>query len=678
MTVAEPVADQATVMEARTLLDDALVGLTEVRDPELPVREAVLHTALALENVYGALARRTDFAAFSRGVGEAAESTRLALGALQAVASDDPAAGSTLALLARALRTLTALVAPPANLPLSLPDPTDRTPPLPASRDEPAPLRLPRAVLHPAILLPVQEETPAITVDIAPPGGSPVVAVNLDALLAQAAAGGEAADADPPEDEPARPEATTEPKNAPVPDGDSEHESLDAALSKDAVLAIRARDFFEELAMMGLMRKADPGDAWRNLRLVEQRLLARVDAIVACGERFLPALVAHLESRPVPDPELTWASLFVYGMIAGDDALDQVMRLVRSLPLDDAAMFEAVADALSFVPQSGLDERLRPWLAAAAAPASGLERRLALRVLGRRGTVDVASALRAAAAGNERDVRREGARALGRAVGSLDGQVLRPLMEDPDGEIAGAAMDAAGLHGLRSGVRWARELLSRGRPDHGDAAMYVALGGEAQERGALAALTAPRDAAKPGAPATGAIEAMGWFGDLTFVPYLLDALAAKELAAPAAAALFRLTGAALEEDTPDPDYPPERRPFAARVRPPPVVGLLSVDPLRWRAWWKRHGHAANPNIRHRWGGPWDLADNLWEMAEAPASTRDRTWAHRELVARTGKALPFHPEAFVARQERQLGEWRAVVQRAGDREEGRWPVHAPRG
>ena len=50
-----------------------------------------------------------------------------------------------------------------------------------------------------------------------------------------------------------------------------------------------------------------------------------------------------LEEHPVPDPEYTWATVFLFGSIAGDDALDQAMRIARLTPVAEPELRAALA-----------------------------------------------------------------------------------------------------------------------------------------------------------------------------------------------------------------------------------------------------------------------------------------------------------------------------------------------
>src|SRR6185369_3947663 len=190
----------------------------------------------------------------------------------------------------------------------------------------------------------------------------------LEALRAAAQARLEAFD-DPPPPPPAVAPAPPAPQPTRELDARAVAEQIgEPPLDESTLVFDRARNCLEELAGLGNMRRPMPGEPWAAPR-TERRLLARLDAIVACGEAVLPGLVKQLEGRPLPDPELTWALLFLFGSLAGDDAVDQVIRLVMSTDLEAPDMMLFVADALALAPSPALERPLRAWLDPARPPA---------------------------------------------------------------------------------------------------------------------------------------------------------------------------------------------------------------------------------------------------------------------------------------------------------------------
>jgi len=514
--------------------------------------------------------------------------------------------------------------------------------PLAATVDEPRLIALEGRAPIPPISFPEAEVPEPIEVDLSAPPDS---GIDVDALMAQAESELAALDA------PAQPPAPNEEREAPPPL--KNREEIDRELfgeqqEERALLLSRAKGFFEDLSMMGIMRRPGPSELWRSMKSIERRLFARLDAIFACGDWVLPELGKLLQERPVPDPELTWGALLVFGSLSGDDSFEQVLRLVRISDLNDEAMFESVADALSFIPHPRLETELRSWLNGTNASP----RRLSLRALGRRRCLATEEALNAAAS-PDLSVAREGARGLAASASELTQSQLSPLLTHADEQVVVNAIEAALIRRMPAGAARAVSLVSEGRAPFARAAVYAAIGAN---KDSLAAFKQEID--RKASPVL--TEALGWFGHLDFVPYLLSRL--KDGDAPAAAALHRITGAALTDDSPQPEYQPDELPFTEKNAAFPPPGLtLTAKAEAWEAWWKEHGARARSGLRYRWGHLFSAADLVWELEEARAAPEERRLAYLELAARAGGSLPFDPADFVSRQERQLQDWKRFVQ-----------------
>jgi hypothetical protein len=368
-----------------------------------------------------------------------------------------------------------------------------------------------------------------------------------------------------------------------------------------------------------------------------------------------------LDERPSPDPELTWALLFVFGSVAGDDAWDQARGLLERTQLDDPPeMADAISDALALVPHPAAPNTLMAWLG----DRSRVRRLIALRASSRRGMLD-SSAAHAAARDPSASLAVAGAEALATSLGPIDPQALWAAMHRPDEPVVAAAMESAVIRRTDLGHRRALALVTEGRPEFAGAAR-------------LLSVTAGEDARAPllevGARSAGGVEALGWFGHLDAVEPLL-ALMRGEQQIPALLALQRITGASLTKDRPAPEYEPGAEPFTQRSGPVPDPQDLLADPEAWSAWWARWGRAASRATRTRWGHAWSPADDLAEMTAASSPRRDRWLAYLELCARTGAASPFDPEAFVPRQQAQLAAWSTLLESIQSDGAGAWPVAA---
>ncbi|MCP3098223.1 hypothetical protein LZ198_04940 [Myxococcus sp. K15C18031901] len=646
---------------ARELLDEVLVGLRDVRDPTVALRALERHLTAALGALYQALSAEGGSEPFHHHARNARGWVVAARRSLKAGSGKDPVVHRHLAAVDEVLRGWKDALHRGPLVPLRLPRPDVHHIPR-AQGDEPLLIELPRGPLWPAIVLQWEEPPDAepLPTEDSLPESPPVTLADLDALLARTRAQARALSAPPPP-------ALNPPAPAPKPRPPVERDALDRAqfgetLRREDVEFGRARSFFEDVAMMSLMRQPDEGDLWSELRPVEERLLARVDGILACGLWVLPELVKLLDERPLPDPEMSWGVVFLHGCLAGEDALHQVERLLRTVGLEAPEVFDATADALAFVPHPGLEGLLRRWW-----KEEGVPRRLAARVLGRRGLLEGHEALALAWSDSPEWVL-EGARALPRVRGALDPRETVRLLRHASEEVVSAAIEALLLRRSAAGLQHAHALLAEGRGDFAGAALWAAVGGGAEVledfEGALARERVP--------PAV--VEALGWYGSPRFMEFLLARLGAGHV--DAVGALQRLTGASLTDDEPDPDYEKGGEPFGRGFVPPPLELELSVDPKVWAAWWAKHKTRASGTKRYRWGHLWSTQDNLWELEHAPASMRERRIAWHELVARTGATHPFDPQDFVARQQAAINRWREAPE-VRHVAAGAWPLSLTR-
>jgi hypothetical protein len=628
------------VVRVRGTLDAALLALRAVQDPALQLSATEEALAKTLRSLYAAQASAAGSAAVTEALGEALDRAREALGPLQRSGSADPAVLHLGSVLSEVVTALEGTVRLPPSPGLDLPGPGTGPSLVPALRDEPRLLTLRREVLEPAIAAASVERVPPVEVD--PEEVPPRPPPSLEALLAEATAAAKAAEAEPEPSPPPRPRV------APPPDPAAcERELFGEALNEEQLLFERARHFFEDLGMMGLMRRPLDDAHWRTPANVERRLLAKIDAILACGIGVFPKMVRLLGDSPLPDAELTWAAIMLHGMLAGDDMFDQVVRLVRISDLADPASFDSVADALRLIPHPRTESVLGEWVAGTDVTL----RRLGLRALGCRGQLPATEAFRAIQ--DERvELRLEGARALPRSVGAVDDGQLARLLREEDPLIVEAGIQTSLLRRRPLGARAALQLLREGRGDFARAGVYAAVSTTEEARPAFARAWA-------GLPTPVLIQSLGWFGDLDAVDPLLTWLAAGH--ADCVPALQRLTGASLTDEVPDPSYPePEQLPFGQVWREPPPFPVLTADPEIWQSWWKKHRARVARGVRFRWGRAFSAQALLWEVDQGPFAAADRRLSHLELVIRTGGSLPLDPEEFVARQERQVAAWRKQV------------------
>ncbi|HEY8430493.1 MAG TPA: hypothetical protein VIL20_19065, partial [Sandaracinaceae bacterium] len=399
--------------EVRAALDRALVRLRDIEDGRLPIADIERALGEALRQVYVAMASSGDWHAFRTATSEATEHVRRALAHLMSIPSDDVAANELMRLVAGTIQTLSQL----------RPDLTDERTLPGSSRGEalvratvgaPRLIDLPRTVVRPAV--PVDE--PPVPVEPPPPDVIPAPPKTLAEVQALAEAARKKLEAfEAAQSRESAPEEAEErpPEPPPMVTADEAiRERFGVAITDHELLVERARDCLDDLAGLGRMRRATDFEPWASGEECERRMLARVDAIVACGVEVFPELVRMLDDRPIPDPELTFAAVFFFGCLAGDDAFDQALRLVEVSDLSEPEMLEMVADALVFAPHPRIDQYLPRWLTHDDAD----RRTLAVEVLRRRRTL---SAMHL-----ELLAREEDERVLAGAIRSLPTLVGRP------------------------------------------------------------------------------------------------------------------------------------------------------------------------------------------------------------------------------------------------------------
>ena len=472
-----------------------------------------------------------------------------------------------------------------------------------------------------------------------------------------------------------------EPEVRPIPPGFSGPIGVaidDAAFHRD-----RARDCFEEVAMVGLQRAPLLGDPWRGSLLLERRMLASIDVIAAIGQTAIEAVPRLVADAPVKDPSRAFGVAMIMGCISGRDALAAAERALLGGDRD-AAFIDEIGAAWKLVPHDLLPLALRSLLGESD-PAI---RALAIDVLGYRGLATPAE-LDACSA----DVPAVAARSiLHHALTPTP--ALAGLLQERS-----VSDDAA----LREAVWTAMALTDHPHfeltlthalegPDAGKAALLLALAGDDQDARRVVDLALST-------PTRELIFAAGWAGDPRAVGPLIDLLdhhQEAEIKHALAFALDRITGAEMWEEAeveaeeimvdepPDPDVGEPRVPRLARTlgdaRDKPIepatetVDLPTLDPKKWRAFWSERAEkgqgAWNMNMRYRRGQPFTPLVSLGELQDARRTPIERRWLQRELVIRTGAVVRFDPHDLVMVQDGALRAWQPIAARASNTP-GRW-------
>lgn len=146
------------------------------------------------------------------------------------------------------------------------------------------------------------------------------------------------------------------------------------------------------------------------------------------------------------------------------------------------------------------------------------------------------------------------------------------------------------------------------------------------------------------------LEALGWSGELTAVPTLLDALRSGPPAAKRAAAnaLFRISGVACFEDVAAPADDTGDSAQSTRT-----VRQLSQDAQRWESELLGLGRWSKGSGRWRHGEPWSPSSALHHLRRPECAHAERLVAAWEHALVNRAALPCQPTWFVARQRHAL-------------------------
>lgn len=646
-------ASSARLTMVRSMLDSALLGLREIEDADLDVPSVERALGTALRHVYAAAAA-VDYPSFCEASEQGVESVRSGLIGLMEVPSEDAHASSVAAMVAQSLGMLQQVRWQLIDAELPRNDGDEGY--VFASVELPQLLTLRRDAVRPAI--PLDERTASRF-----PSDPPVVVpapMTLEQLLGAAAAHRD--DLQKMADEPAEDEGESPPAPAlPSSEELDEDEALRFGLpiTDDQLVRLRARDFCDDLGIMGRQRRCTAPEPWASGRRAERRMLVKVDAIVACGVDAFEELVRRLDDAPIPDPETTYANLYFFGSIAGDDTFDQILRLIEITDLSDDDMREMVTDALVLAPHGRTDRHFSSWLD----HPDDDRRLLSVEILRRRRVLSVEQF---DAMGNDPDPRVLAS--LARSVPTLPQFVPGALgwfLNQKDPRIVGAALESTTRMCNPLAYERAVALVERHGGAYADAAMYVAITG-----GPEAAEVLRADLAVNALPIT--LRACGWFGDATFVPFLLGRLREGDEAQSFAAldALERLTGASIVDAGIVAEYRETEEPFVRHERreymPP---GILDGDADAWTAWWDAWGGRAEEGVRYRWGQRYVLGDNLHELRDFAFIQRDRPWAALEAEYR-GRLPPLLDWTdLIVRQQRAVDEWTAML--GGRAERGGW-------
>ncbi len=650
---ADSPSDRADISTVLVLLDEALVHLTKVEDSHVNLEEAAKELEVALHASYAALAAGGDYREFRKQTMKAVEAGRTTLQLLQDVPSEDMAVFDALRLVAQAFGSLQRVgykLDGIAFLPSFGPPSTIAR----ATFDEPKLIEARSQIVRPHVPLPHRDDV-ELELEEAPQVEAPPPITSLEELrAAMERTAVELKLFNEPKEEDA--EAATPEPPPEVPVDEAILQRFGVVVPIEEQIADQAGECLLDLANMGRMRRPTMGESWSSGEETERRLVRRIDALAACGEDNFPALVDMLSDRPVPDPELTWALIFLFGCFDRDDTFDQCWRIARAVDFDDAEFgrefVPAVSDAFTFAPHPKIDGALGEWLVG----DHPRRREVALRALSRRRTL-LPQQLENALYDADRDVRLAATQAVG-VTENAQVTYLNRALHHEDEDFVRSALWGFTKRVKVMGIRRAMELVEDGRPEYADAALLVAIAGGEPGRKVLFDAMVVNDSPT-------LIRALGWLGDPRVMDELLIWLERGDDTRKGAAlmALERITGASISEAEPE----------GAKREVPPYereVDLLD-EPDLWRAWWHAHRGEVRRETRYRFGHVFMLHDSIWELESEDFSNEERELSFVELVAWSGGALPLDLNGFIARQRRQLEQWKGYLGQAMNLFHGGW-------
>ncbi len=447
-----------------------------------------------------------------------------------------------------------------------------------------------------------------------------------------------------------------------------------AAISVEAFVRNKARELFEDVAAMGALRAPQLGDHWRGPLSFEQRMLRDLDAFGALGGPALAHVEQLVADAPSKDDTIAFAAAMICGCFEGRDTLAALDRCLRFVGLEEAPVRDGAARALSLVPHPDLRALLGTW----KKDAEPAFRALAFRVLAARGWLD----------------REELVLACGDHEELVASTVFVPaaLLDIPDLAALIEQRKDAKTRELREALAWANVLGSTSYPldklrakldvEEESELVLVPFALAAEE--ADAAALVDRFARHPTRTLALALGYAGHPAAIAPLVAVLEREVGPELKTAVSFALQRLTGAEiyreveipaekLEPEMPDdpplPDGPPplarlvgDRRDRPGRGAPDRMT-LPSNEPEDWRAFLTEQGPTFEGKQRLRRGKPYTPALSLLELDSYQITPLERQTLHREIVIKTGVALPFDTNDFIATQALRLEALAAPCQRA---------------
>lgn len=376
----------------------------------------------------------------------------------------------------------------------------------------------------------------------------------------------------------------------------------------------------------------------------EERLLARLDALVLGGERVAERLLRPALASDEPER----LSVAVFALLSGGWRWgpDVVLELLGEAGPEALG---AIQRALELLDTDALPAWLPSLLSRGALPLQAL----ALDVLGTHGITPgvplagfVTGAPQVAAAA---------LRASTRLGVRLDWPPLRQALASPEAPVRDAALVDALLSGHREAWTVCQEqAAARGR-ELGLPLLLLSLGA------GPAAASLLREPLQEPRLRPDALWALGFNGHVSAAEACLEYLADEKVGHLAAEAFCAITGLVLAgrcvsgAEVPEPDED-EDTPPEPGGHPAPGPGLPQPDPGAIRAWWEARKRL-DPAVRYLRGEPWTPAILLQGLWTEPM--RRRPALALEVALRSQGAFQLRPRAFARHQLAALATMRSA-------------------
>ncbi|WNG39582.1 TIGR02270 family protein [Archangium violaceum] len=385
-----------------------------------------------------------------------------------------------------------------------------------------------------------------------------------------------------------------------------------------------------------------PDEVLAEVAESEERLLARLDALVLGGER-----VAERILRPAlasDEPERLSAAVFALLSGGWRWGPDVVLELLGEAGPEALG---AIQRALELLDTDALPAWLPSLLSRGELPLQAL----ALDVLGTHG-VTLGVPLAGLVTG-EPSVAAAALRAAARLRVRLDWPPLRQALASPEAPVRDAALVAALQSGHREAWTVCREQVAARGPKLGLPLLLLSLGAGPSAASLLREpLQEPR--LRPDA-----LWALGFNGHVSAAEACLEYLADEEVGHLAAEAFCAITGLVLAgrfvsgSGAPEPD---EDAPPKPGGHPAPGPGLPQPDPGAIRAWWEAR-RRLDPTVRYLRGEPRTPASLLQGLWTEPM--RRRPALALEVALRSHGAFQLRPRAFARHQLAALEAMRSA-------------------